>query len=243
MTHTYQRTGMTCNGCVAKVKSELLKLGDITNAEVQLQSPQATIHMLRHVALNVLQEALGKAGNYRISELHANLPIAENEETSLTWLQTYKPLLIIVGYLLIIAMIAGSNDGSFDLMNAMRVFMSGFFLTFSFFKLLDLTAFAGSYSMYDVIAKRFNSWGYIYAFIELGLGIGYALNAMPVLINIITLIVMSISIIGVLQAVLNKRKIQCACLGTVFKLPMSTVTIVEDAVMIAMSIWMLVRLA
>ena len=233
---------MTCNGCVAKAKSELLKLGDITSAEVQLQSPQATIHMLRHVALSVLQEALSKAGNYKISELHANLPIAENDEASLTWFQTYKPLLLIVGYLLAIAMIAGDNEGSFDLMNAMRVFMSGFFLTFSFFKLHDLTAFANSYSMYDVIAKRFNSWGYVYAFIELGLGISYALNAMPVLTNIITLIVMAVSIIGVLEAVFNKRKIQCACLGTVFKLPMSTVTIVEDAMMIAMSVWMLMHL-
>jgi hypothetical protein len=35
--------------------------------------------------------------------------------------------------------------------------------------------------------------------------------------------------------VLNKKKIQCACLGAVFNLPMSTVTIIEDALMIAMS--------
>ncbi len=46
---------------------------------------------------------------------------------------------------------------------------------------------------------------------------------------------MSISIIGVLQAVLNKKKIQCACLGAVFNLPMSTITIIEDALMILMS--------
>lgn len=55
------------------------------------------------------------------------------------------------------------------------------------------------------------------------------------LTNWITLIVMGISIIGVLKSVLNKRKIRCACLGAVFNLPMSTVTIVEDAVMILMS--------
>ena len=46
---------------------------------------------------------------------------------------------------------------------------------------------------------------------------------------------MSISIAGVLQSVFNKRKIKCACLGAVFNLPMSTVTIIEDAVMIVMS--------
>ncbi|OYW82093.1 MAG: heavy metal transporter, partial [Sphingobacteriia bacterium 32-37-4] len=38
---------------------------------------------------------------------------------------------------------------------------------------------------------------------------------------------------------LNKKKIQCACLGDVFNLPMSTVTIIEDALMIGMSAVML----
>lgn len=51
---------------------------------------------------------------------------------------------------------------------------------------------------------------------------------------------MSISIIGVLQSVLNKQKIQCACLGAVFNLQMSTVTIIEDALMIGMSAAMLI---
>jgi len=50
---------------------------------------------------------------------------------------------------------------------------------------------------------------------------------------------MSLSIIGVLQSVLNKRRIQCACLGATFNLPMSTVTIIEDGLMIAMSAGMI----
>ncbi|HEX7367596.1 MAG TPA: hypothetical protein VF273_10895 [Pelobium sp.] len=58
--------------------------------------------------------------------------------------------------------------------------------------------------------------------------------------NLITLGVMSVSIIGVLQSVFNKSKIQCACLGAVFNLPMSTVTIIEDGLMITMSLAMLV---
>jgi hypothetical protein len=53
---------------------------------------------------------------------------------------------------------------------------------------------------------------------------------------------MSISIVGVLQSVLNKKKIQCACLGAVFNLPMSTVTIIEDGLMILMSLIMLLTL-
>jgi hypothetical protein len=120
-------------------------------------------------------------------------------------------------------------------MQAMRHFMSGFFLVFSFFKLLNLKGFAESYAMYDVLAKQIPVWAYLYVFIELSLGIAFLINFNPILTNSITVIVMSISIIGVLQSVLNKEKIQCACLGAVFNLPMSTVTIIEDALMIAMS--------
>ena len=89
--------------------------------------------------------------------------------------------------------------------------------------------------MYDIIAKKIPIWAYIYPFIELGLGLSFLSNIYPLITNSITFIVMSISIIGVLQAVLNKKKIQCACLGAVFNLPMSTVTIIEDALMIVMS--------
>ena len=59
------------------------------------------------------------------------------------------------------------------------------------------------------------------------------------LTNAVTLIVMSVSIIGVLQSLANKKKIRCACLGAVFNLPMSTITIIEDALMIGMSFVML----
>jgi hypothetical protein len=96
--------------------------------------------------------------------------------------------------------------------------------------------------MYDIVALRFKAWGYIYAFIELGLGLAFATNFAPYFTNIFTAIIMSVSIIGVLISVFNKRKIQCACLGAVFNLPMSTVTIIEDAIMIVMSLSMLTML-
>jgi hypothetical protein len=41
----------------------------------------------------------------------------------------------------------------------------------------------------------------------------------PAITNLTAFVVMTISIIGVLQSFLNKKKIQCACLGAVFNLP------------------------
>lgn len=54
-----------------------------------------------------------------------------------------------------------------------------------------------------------------------------------------TIIVMGFNSIGVIQSVVNKKKIRCACLGAVFNLPMSTVTIMEDLLMVVMSGMML----
>jgi hypothetical protein len=127
-------------------------------------------------------------------------------------------------------------------MRWMNHFMAGFFLVFSFFKLLNLQGFAESYAMYDVVAKNWQGWGYVYAFIELALGIAFLTGFYPLITNGVTFLVMTVSIIGVLQSVLNKRKIKCACLGAVFNLPMSTITIIEDVLMIAMSGAMLLTL-
>ena len=130
--------------------------------------------------------------------------------------------------------------GEFTLHRFMPNFMAGFFLVFSFFKMLDLAGFASSYAMYDLAAKKIPVYGYIYPFIELGLGTAYLLAYRPTLINAITFVVMAFSSIGVVLAVLNKQKIKCACLGTGFNLPMTTVTIIEDALMAAMAAWMLI---
>lgn len=235
MTHFYEITGMTCNSCVAKVKNELLKIGDITETDVQLASPQARISMEKHIPTSVLQQAIHKAGNYTITDA-GNSGINEEESSEeKTGFGTYQPLLLIAAYITGISFLLSAATGRINWMQWMNIFMSGFFLVFSFFKLLNLRGFAQSYQMYDIVAKRFPAWGYIYAFIELLLGVAYAIHYEPVITNAVTFIIMSVSLIGVLQSVLNKRKIQCACLGTVFNLPMSTVTIVEDSAMIIMS--------
>lgn len=131
MTHTYNISGLTCNGCVAKAKSELLKIGNITEVEVQLQSPQATLSMLKHIPVQTLQDALKKAGSYLIQEadggMHHTGPLPQEK----SWLATYKPILLIFAYLLGVTLLIQSASG-FEWMNWMENFMGGFFLIFSF---------------------------------------------------------------------------------------------------------------
>jgi len=214
-------------------------VGDITEAAIQVSAPQATITMQKHIPLATLQQAVSKAGNYIITEADAGMQRLEAMEEKRSWLDTYKPVLLVGAYITGASCLIETVHGEFDWDSWMRNFMAGFFLVFSFFKLLNLAGFAESYSSYDIIAKKWQGWGYVYAFIELGLGIAYLINFNPIITNAVTFLVMSLSIVGVLQSLLNKRTIQCACLGTVFNLPMSTVTIIEDAAMIVMSAVML----
>ncbi len=243
MTHTYNISGLTCTGCITKARSALLKIGDINSADIQLEPPQAIINMQKHVGLNSLQDALSKAGKFTITEadggMHHTPALAGSEKMS--WFQTYKPVLLIGIYITSLTLLWQARSG-FNMTVWMQQFMGAFFLVFSFFKMLDLRGFADSYASYDIIARKWHGWAYTYAFIELALGIAFIFGFQPLLTNGLTFVVMLISIVGVLQAVMNKRKIQCACLGAVFNLPMSTITILEDALMIIMSGLMILHL-
>jgi len=243
MTHTYNITGMTCGGCQTKVQGLLAKIAGVKNIAINLDEGLATLEMDKHIPTATLQQALQDYPKYQLWEMVPMpvTPTLEDAETK-SWLATYKPILLIFGYITTISIIAAYSINGFSTMQAMSVFMAGFFLTFSFFKMLDLKGFAESYAMYDIVAKKWNGWGYVYAFIELALGFAYAIHFEPLLTNIVTVVVMGVSIIGVLQSVFNKRTIKCACLGAVFNLPMSTVTIIEDALMIGMGATMIVML-
>ena len=255
----YPLTGLHCGACVRRVTDALAPRAGQVN--VSLSPMQVELTDAR-ADFSQLNEAVRQAGNY---ELLPALSFKENEslagiETSQSaiknvvdeqqtgFLQTYRPLLLIVAYILAASILVqlGLHAGhgmsvasSISLHETMRYFMAGFFLTFSFFKLLDLKAFADAYAGYDLLAARWHGWGLMYPFIELALGLAYLANFQPVFTNWATLIIMGFSAIGVIRAVLNKTKIQCACLGTVFQLPMSTVTIIEDVGMVLMAATML----
>lgn len=240
MTHAYSISGMTCAGCQAKVKSLLEKVNHVTAVDVNLEKGEAIITMDQHVPTPELQAALKDHPKYQLTEqghtMHHQMQQEDtSEEESRTWFQTYKPILLVFAYITGATVLVEVYRGVFNWGNWMNNFMAGFFLVFSFFKMLDLKGFAMSYFSYDIIARKWMNWGYVYAFMELALGLAFLTRFSPLLTNAVTFIVMTISIIGVLQSVFNKRKIKCACLGAVFNLPMSTVTIIEDALMIAMS--------
>ena len=255
-TTTYALTGLHCGACVNKVTQALAPLA--AGVEVSLQ-PMQVILTEATADFQALKVAVENAGKYvlmphsepvQLSNMAPDqsvqaqkAPSETDENSASSWLATYSPLLLILAYILgasLLVQIGMGGMAGVTTADTMRYFMAGFFLVFSFFKLLDIGAFANAYSAYDLLASRWHGWGMLYPFVELALGMAYLAHFNPLLTHWVTIIVMGFSAIGVIRTVASKTQIQCACLGTVFKLPMSTVTIVEDVGMVAMAAVMLV---
>lgn len=130
----------------------------------------------------------------------------------------------------------------FDIMIWLEWFMGGFMIIFGSFKLIGYEAFTQMFPKYDPIAARSKAYTMVYPFIELFLGFLFVSNLLPMIRNVATLIIFGVGAWGVLKYIsrTNNETIKCACLGDIIKLPLSSVTLIEDVLMAGMSVIMII---
>lgn len=234
------KTNLRCAGCVEAIRSSVDAAPEIVRWKADVNSPDKLLDVEGDAATAEVVDGLLQKAGYRILGEVNKVDAAPTAVSSATPPPSYFPLFVIVAYITGSVGLIELASGTFDWQRAMNHFMAGFFLVFSAFKMLDVRAFAMSYTSYDLIAAKFPGYGFAYPFIELGLGAAYLVGFQPMLTNIVTLVVMSIGTAGVAKSLLAHRQIQCACLGTVFNLPMSTITLIEDGLMALMAAAMLI---
>lgn len=238
MTHTYHITGMTCNNCKKSVEEALQKLDKVSKVEVYLDSGDVSISMDSHIETKVLKNAL--PNKYILTEKEQKNVFKNTEpETEKSTLKQLIPLFLILGYITIASALLNVNP--FDGSGFMLDFMGLFYIVFSFFKLLDLKGFPESFRMYDPLAKTVPAYGWIYPFIEVALGLMFLMRFQITFALVITIFVLGITTYGVTKTLLDKKAIQCACLGTALKLPMTKATFIENSIMLIMAIIMLIK--
>lgn len=121
----------------------------------------------------------------------------------------------------------------------MLAFMGYFFLVFGLLKVIRIHGFVEAYRMYDILAMRSKTYAYSYPFLELGFAAAYLLVWQVEIVSAVVFIVMLIGAYGVYQKLRRGEEIPCACLGTVFKVPMTWVTLGEDILMAGMALMIL----
>ena len=228
-----QISGMTCEGCKSSVEGKLGSLDGVDNVQVNLARGEAVIYSKNPLSFSLIKETLppkysliNEEGVYL--DIHGDVTIKESK------IKQLKPLFIILGYIFIASILL--NYKNWNSSNAMLDFMGLFFITFSFFKILDIKGFSMSFRMYDPLAKKVPIYGYIYPFIEVLLGVMFLTRFEVNIALVITVIILGVTTIGVTQTLLNKRAIKCACLGTTLNLPMTEATFIENALMIIMAL-------
>lgn len=155
-------------------------------------------------------------------------------------IRRYWPLFSLV----LIAFLASSalhKNAAISHLSWMSTFMGIFLCQFAMLKIFHPKGFVEGFQKYDLIASQSKIYGYLYPLIELALGLGYLAGVLPILVNLVTIVVFGIGVVGVVQALRKGLDVRCACLGTVIDIPLSTVTLTEDIAMIAMAFISLVH--
>lgn len=152
---------------------------------------------------------------------------------------TYFPIIGIYTSAVILSILLATLTGMWGIHMLMLYFMGFTFLSFGFFKVLDISAFANGYQDYDILAQKWRLYALLYPFIEILLAGLYLADVGGIYRDVFTLILMIVGSIGVWNKIQAKEEIPCVCLGVVFKLPMTKVTLFENVLMAIMALLML----
>lgn len=156
---------------------------------------------------------------------------------------TYTPAVALFGVAALIALALGwATTGTLLSLRAAEWFVGVSMTLLALQKVRDVESFSTMFLNYDLLARRFPEYGYVYPFLELGAGVLMIAGALTWLSAPVALVIGGIGAASVFKAVyLDRRELKCACMGGDSSVPLGFVSLTENLMMVAMAIWMLAR--
>lgn len=178
-----------------------------------------------------------RIGGHDDTRRFLGLKIADPDATS------YIPVLAVFATAAALAMaVSHSVFGSPFTTRALEWFVAFAMTLLAMLKLQDVDRFATMFLGYDLLARRWVPYAYLYPFGEALAGVLMAGRALDWISIPIALVIGSIGAISVFYAVyIQKRELKCACVGGSGRVPLGFVSLTENIVMVAMAAWMLTR--
>ena len=186
-------------------------------------TPQTFIDGQRIGGYDDLREYLGKSRSQ-----------PEEGETS------YQPVLAIFGVAFMLALaISWYVFETVFTVQAAEWFVSLSMALLAIQKLQDLRSFSTMFLNYDLLARRWVRYGYIYPFGEALAGILMVAHVLPIISVPVSLFIGTVGAVSVFKAVyVDKRELKCACVGGNSNVPLGFVSLTENLFMIGMGLWM-----
>ena len=179
----------------------------------------------------------GRIGGYDDLRRHFGKSVLNPKATS------YRPVVAVFGIAAAMAMTASwAAFGTLLTMRAAEWFVAMSMCLLAMLKLQDLERFSTMFLNYDLLARRWPRYGYLYPFGEATAGVLMIAGALTWLSVPIALTIGTIGAVSVFKAVyLDKRELKCACVGGASNVPLGFVSLSENLAMIGMAIWTVAR--
>jgi glutaredoxin len=166
---------------------------------------------------------------------HFGWPVAEPGSTS------YIPVLAVFAVAALIALAIDTLTTGGITWRVLPNFIATAMCLLAMLKLQDVESFSSMFLNYDLLARRWVPYGYIYPFAELLAGVLMLAGVLTWLSVPVALFIGSIGAASVFKAVyIDRRELKCACVGGGSNVPLGFVSLTENVMMVGMAIWMLV---
>jgi glutaredoxin len=156
---------------------------------------------------------------------------------------TYKPVIALFAMAALMALAAGwAATGALFTVRAGEWFVAFSMCLLAAQKLRDVDGFATMFLGYDLLARRWVPYAYIYPFAEALAGVLMVAGALPWIAVPVALFIGGVGAVSVFYAVyIQKRELKCACVGGGSNVPLGFLSLTEDLMMVAMGLWMAAR--
>lgn len=155
--------------------------------------------------------------------------------------KSYRPVIVLFVVTAMMAMsVSYAFFGNMFTARALGCFIAFSMTVLALLKLQNIESFSTMFLNYDLLAKRWVPYSYIYPFAEGLAGILMISGALNWLSIPVALFIGTIGALSVFKAVyIDKRELKCACLGGDSNVPLGFISLTENLMMIAMALFML----
>jgi glutaredoxin len=178
-----------------------------------------------------------RIGGYEALREHFGYAVSQEDET------TYRPVIAIFSVAVLMALaMSWATYGELFTVRALEWFIAVSMCFLAVQKLQDLESFSTMFLNYDLLARRWVRYGYLYPFGEAVAGILMVAGALWWISAPVALFIGTVGAVSVFKAVyVDKRELKCACVGGNSNVPLGFVSLTENLMMLLMGIWVTVK--
>jgi glutaredoxin len=154
---------------------------------------------------------------------------------------TYKPVIAVFATTFLMALsISIGLLPNIQIMRTIELFIALSMCVLGILKIKNLFTFSNQFLAYDLLAKRYVPYSYMYPFIETGAGILMIGRIFTWVAAPAALFIGTVGAVSVFKAIyIDKRELKCACVGGNSNVPLGFISFTENIMMVVMSLWML----